>query len=236
VKRAARLAAAVLVALAAAGGAFAAGAFDEGERLFREDKPKEALAYLEKAVAEPGADEKAWLYLGLSYQQLGRLDEAVQAFRKGSAGALRFRHLFFYDLGNVYILQGKNTFAIEMLGEALVSDPSYANAYLNRANARLSVRDYPGAKDDYSRYLELVPGSAQRASIEEVIRRLSTGIEDAKRVEAEADARKAAADEARKALLDQVAASLKAAADETKNLSSGSGAVQGYGDELQLDQ
>jgi colicin import membrane protein len=236
VKRAARLAAAVLVTLAAAGGAHAAGAFDDGERLFREDKPKEAVAYLERAVAEPGADERAWLYLGLSYQQLGRLDEAVQSFRKGSASAVRFRHLFFYDLGNVYILQGKNAFAIEMLGEALVSDPSFANAYLNRANARLSVKDYPGAMDDYARYLELAPGSAQRASIEEVMRRLSAGIEDARRAGAEADARRIAAEEARKALLDQVAASLKAAADETKNLSSGSGAVQGYGDELQLDQ
>ena len=107
---------------------------------------------------------------------------------------------------------------------------------MNRANSKIAVKDYSGARDDYSKYIELVPGSSQRASIEEVLRRLAAGIEEEQRFEAEAEARKLAAEEARKALLDQVAASLKASADETTNLSSGSGAVQGYDDELQLDQ
>jgi tetratricopeptide (TPR) repeat protein len=226
----------LLAALAAASGAFAAGAFDEGERLFRENKPKEAAAALERAAAEPGADERALLYLGLAYQQLGRLDEAAQSFRKGAASALRFKAVFLYDLGNVYLIQGKNAFAAEILGQAIEVDPGLAGAWLNRANARLSTKDYAGARDDYSKYLELAPDSAQRAQIEEVVRRLSAGIDEAKRLAAEEEARKAAAEEARKALLDQVSASLKASADETKSLSSGSGAVQGYGDELKLDE
>ncbi len=233
---AARIAAALVLAAVAAAPALAAGDFEEGERLFREDRPKDAAPYLERAAAEASPDERALLYLGLAYQQLGRLDEAVLAFRKGAASALRFKALYLYDLGNAYILQGKNSFAAEMLGQAIEIDPGLAEARLNRANARMALRDYPGAREDYARYLELVPGSAQRASIEEILRRLSSGIEAAAKAAAEEEARRIAADEARKALLDQVAASLKAAADETKNLSSGSGAVQGYGDELTLDQ
>lgn len=229
------LLAASLAVLAGAAPAFAAGDFEEGERLFRNDRPEEAAPYLERATAEAQPDERAWLYLGLAYQQAGRLDEALKAFRSGSASALRFRHLFYYDLGNVYLLQGKNAFALEMFGSALEIAPDFADAYLNRANARLAVRDYPGARDDYGRYLELEPGSAQRASIEEVLRRLSAGIEESTRAAAEEEARRIAAAEARKALLDQVAASLKAAADETTSLSTGSGAVQGYEDELTLD-
>lgn len=233
--RAARRCAALLLGIALAVPACAAGDFEEGERLFREDKPREAALRLEKAAAEAQPDERSWLYLGLAYQQLGRLDEAAGAFRKGTVAALRFRHLYFYDLGNVYLLQGKNSFAAEMFGSALEIDPNFAEAYLNRANARITVRDYSGARDDYSRYLELVPASAQRASIEEVVRRLSGGIEAEARAAAEAQARQIAAEEARQALIDQVTASLKAAADETTNLSSGSGSVQGYGDELQLE-
>ena len=129
-----RAVAAWVIALAALP-ALAAGDFEEGERLFREDKPKEAVARLERASAEAQPDERAWLYLGLAYQQLGRLDEAAGAFRKGSAQAARFKHLFFYDLGNVYALQGKNSFAIEMYGSALEIDPGFADALLNRAKA-----------------------------------------------------------------------------------------------------
>jgi Flp pilus assembly protein TadD len=77
-----------------AAGGVVAGAFDEGERLFRADKPKEAIAYLERAILEPGIDERAWLYLGIAYQQLGRLDDAARSFRAGSAVASRFKHLF----------------------------------------------------------------------------------------------------------------------------------------------
>ncbi|HOX33482.1 MAG TPA: tetratricopeptide repeat protein [Spirochaetales bacterium] len=234
--RAGRLAACLLAAVAAAQAAFAAGAFEEGERLFRENKPREAAAALERAAAEPGSDERALLYLGLAYQQLGRLDEAAQAFRRGASSSQRWRPLFLFDLGNVYLIQGKNSFAAEILGQAIEADPGLAGAYLNRGNARLSIKDFPGARDDYARYLELEPGSAQRSSIEELLRRLASGIEESKRAEAEAEARRIAAEEARKALLDQVSASLKAAADETQSLSSGSGAVQGYGDELNLDE
>jgi len=235
VDRAARFFASVLLAAAAASGARAAGAFDEGERLFRENRPKDAAAQLERAVSEPGVDERAWLYLGLSYQQLGRLDDAAQAFRKGAAAASRFKHLFLFDLGNVYLLQGKNSFAAEMYGEALEVDGALAGAYLNRANARIATKEYKGARDDYARYLELEPASGQRAAIEEIMRRLDAGIADAAKAAAEAEAKRLAAEEARKALLDQVSASLKAAADETTSLSTGSGAVQGYGDELQLE-
>jgi len=235
VSKAQRRAAAFILGLALAAPACAAGDFEEGERLFREDKPREAALRLERAAAEAQPDERSWLYLGLSYQQLGRLDEAAQAFRKGTTSALRFRHLYFYDLGNVYLLQGKNAFAAEMFGSALEIDPNFSEAYLNRANARIAVRDYAGARSDYGRYLELEPGSAQRASIEEVVRRLGEGIEAEARAAAEEEARRIAAEQARQALIDQVTASLRAAADETQNLSSGSGSVQEYGDELELE-
>lgn len=229
------LAAAAFAALASAALA-AVGSFDEGERLFREDKPAEAAPVLEKAILDPGTDERAWLYLALSYQQLGRLDEAATALRKGLGQAVRFKSLFYYDLGNIFALQGKNAFAADMFTQAVDIDGAYAPAFLNRANARLSIKDYPGAGSDYRRYLELEPSSGQRANIEELLKRLDRGIAEAERVAAEAEAKRQAEESARKELIDRMSASLKAAADETTSISAGAGNVQGYGDEIKIDE
>lgn len=234
--RAARIFAAAALAALASAYAAAEGRFDEGERLFRADKPAEAAPVLEKAVLQPGSDERAWLYLALSYQQLGRLDEASAVLRKGLGQALRFKALFYFDLGNIFVLQGKNSFAADMFTQAIGVDGSLAPAFLNRANALLAVKDYPGAKGDYLRYLELEPGSAQRASIEELVKRLDAGIAETERLAAAAEAKKQADEAARKELMDRMAASLKEAADETTSISAGTGNVQGYGDELKLDE
>jgi Tfp pilus assembly protein PilF len=219
-----------------AAGSSAAGSFDEGEKLFRENKPEAAAAALEKAILEPSVDERAWLYLALSYQQLGKLDQASATLRKGLPQAQRFKSLFYYDLGNVFVLQGKNSFAVDMFGQAIGLDDGYSSAYLNRANARVAVKDYAAARDDYKKYLELEPSSSQRANIEALIAKLDAGIEEVAKQAAAEEAKRQAEEAARKDLLDKMAASLKAAADETTSISAGAGQVQGYGDELKLDE
>jgi tetratricopeptide (TPR) repeat protein len=229
------LAVALFTALAI-GGAAAADSFDEGERLFRANNPAEAAKFLEKAILEPGIDERAWLYLALSYQQLGQLDEASAVLRKGLVQSVRYKSLFYYDLGNIFVLQNKNSFATDMFTQAVDIDGAYAPAYLNRANARLAVKDYGNAREDYRRYLELEPGSVKRGNIEELLKRLDRGIAETERLAAEAEAKRQAAVAARKELLDRMSASLKAAADETTSISAGAGNVQGYGDEIKLDE
>ncbi len=214
----------------------AAGPFEDGERLFRENKPQDAVLLLERAVTEGGVDERAWIYLAISYQQLGKLDDAASALRRGLGSAQRLKHLFYFDLGNVFTLQGRNAFAEDAYSQAIGSNASYAPAYLNRANSRLNLKNFPGAQDDYRRYLELDAASPQRAAIEEILRRLGNAIADSQRLAADAQARAQADEAAKKALLDQVTSSLKAAADETTSLSAGSGAVQGYGDELKIEE
>jgi tetratricopeptide (TPR) repeat protein len=212
------------------------GDFAEGERLFREDKAQAAALALEKAVTQAGVDERAWLYLGACYEELGRYDEAVNVLRKGASQALRFKHLFLYNMANNFVLQGKNSFAEEMYGQALSANPSYAPALLNRANVRIALRDYAGASSDYGSYLNLEPASPQRPAIEALLAKLNSDLSaQAAQAAAEEEAKKVA-EAAHQALMASVTASLKAAAEETTSLSAGSGAVQGYGDDLVLDQ
>lgn len=225
----------LFLGLSAALWADGAGQFSEGERLFRENKPSEAAAALETAVLDPGVDERAWLYLAASYEQQKRYDEALGVLRKGLPNASRYRHLFYFDMGNLFALQGKNAFAEEMYGEAIKAEDGYASAYLNRANVRMSLKNYEGASADYRLYLARDPGSSQRSSIERLLGLLGADIAAAQKAAAEAEAQRLAAEEARKALLDQVGASLKASAEETTSLSAGSGDVQGYEDSLELE-
>jgi tetratricopeptide (TPR) repeat protein len=226
-----------LVAAQTEGGQAGIGsAFSEGERLLRENKPSEAATLLEKAVLDPAVDERAWLYLGTCYELLGRYDDAVTALRKGSQVATRYKPQFFYDMGNAFVLQGKNAFAEEMYGQAITANPSFAKAWLNRANVRVSQKNFEGASADYGNYLGLEPNTPQRANIEALLRLMGSELAAAHEAQAQEDARLQAAAQAKKALLDEVQASLKAAAEETTNLSAGSGQVQGYADSLDLDQ
>jgi tetratricopeptide (TPR) repeat protein len=224
------------LAPAAEGQAQAASLFSQGESLLREDKPKEAAAVLERAILEPQADERAWLYLAACYEELGRYDDAVSVLRKGATQAVRYKHLYYYNMGNEFVLLGKNSFAEEMYSQAISTNATFAPAYINRANVRIILKAYEGASQDYTTYLTLNPQTPQRANIEELLRRLGGDLASAKAAEAAAAAAALAEEEAKKALLAQVQASLMASAAETTSLSAGEGQVQGYGDELNLDQ
>jgi Tfp pilus assembly protein PilF len=224
------------VPLAADGAAQGGSLFSQGESLFRENKPRDAAAILERAVLEPQVDERAWLYLAACYEELGRYDDAVNVLRKGSAQAVRYRHLFYYNLGNQFVLLGKNSFAEEMYGQALAANASYAPAYLNRANVRIILQNYPGASQDYTTYLTLEPSTPQRANIEALLARLQGDLAAAAAAAAAAEAARLAEEAAKQALLSQVQADLMASAEDATSLSSGTGQVQGYGDDLTLDQ
>lgn len=204
----------------------------QGERLFRENQPEAALPFLEQATREPTAEARTWLWLSVAYQQLGRLDEAVGTLRKGLARATSDKQLFYFNLGNLFLLQGKASFARDMFDSAIAAEASFAPAWLNRANSAMMLEDLRAAKADYQRYLVLEPASSQRANIEALILRLDGAVAEADRLKAAAEAARVAEELARKSLLDEVSASLKAAAEETTNMAAGSGQVQGYGDEL----
>ncbi len=216
----------------------AASASDFSERgiaLFMENKPQEAIPVLEQAIKEAGADERLFQYLGLAYQQLGKWDEAVAAYRKGLAVSVLYRHQFLFNIANSFYAQGRNAFALEYYDQALSARPDFPPAFLNRANARMRLGDYSGAVSDYLLYLSLEPASPQAAQIKSLVDLLGSRAAEAERIKAEAEARRLAEEQARQSMLDEVARSLLEAAGDTTNLSAGSGDVQGYDSDLSLD-
>jgi tetratricopeptide (TPR) repeat protein len=224
-----------VLCLCMAGAGYAQTNFARGEELFMQNKPKEALVFLENTVAEDPAHVKAFLYLGLVYQQLGRVDEAIAAYRKilprGGGETARIA----YNLGNAYYVKGNAVFADQFYTQAIEADPSYASAYLNRANTRVKTGALSQAIPDYEFYLTLEPRSPKRPEIESIVAfiREEFAAEERRKLLAEETARAEA--ERKKRLLEEVSASLQASAEDSKGLSAGAEGVQGYDGDFVLE-
>jgi len=200
-----------------------------------QNKPQEAVRFLEFAVSEDPAHVQAFLYLGIAYQQIGRLDDAIETFRKilprGGSETARIA----FNLGNAHFSKGSFELARQYYSQAIEADPSYAAAYLNRANAHIKSGALSGAIADYEVYLSLEPNSPQR---EQVLRLISFvreefAAEERRRVAAEEAAR--AEVDRRRRLLEEVTESLQAAAEDSRGLSAGTEDLQDYESEFELE-
>jgi len=201
------------VLLAVAFPAFSASTFlEKGEELFTQNHPLEAEPLLESALNDDPSNEKIYLYLGIIYQQLGDLDKAIDILKRGLSVSTSYKDLMYYNIANDMFARKDYALAEQMYTEALGVNKNLAEAYLNRANARLELQSYDGAVDDYTIFLQLQPQDPQRPQIEQVISLLRQMKEAKLKQQEEEVARQ-------KALMSDVMNSLNNAGEDTKNLS-----------------
>ena len=214
---------------------WAQSSFRQGEELFMQNKPREAVKFLESAVAEDPAHVQAFLYLGITYTQIDRLDDAIETYKKilprGGAETARIA----FNLGNAYFAKGSFDLARQYYTSAIETNPSNSSAYLNRANSLVKSGDLSNAVVDYEAYLAREPNSPQR---EQVLRLLAFIREEF----AAEERRKAHAEEAaraevdrRRRLLEEVTESLQAAAEDSRGLSAGTEGLSNYDSEFELE-
>ena len=181
--------------------AWAQSSFSQGEELFMQNRPQEALRFLEAAVLEDPAHVQAFLYLGIAYLQLNRLDDAIETYRRilPRAGMETARVAF--NLGNAYFMQGNHELAGQYFSRAIEADPAHAPARLNRANALVRTGELADALVDYEIYLSLQPLSPQRSQVERIMGfiREEFAAAERQRIEAEERQRIAAEQAARAA-------------------------------------
>jgi tetratricopeptide (TPR) repeat protein len=193
-----------LLWVSAAVGGFAQDSFARGEELFMQDNPQEAAVHLQNAINEEPGNVKAFLYLGIAYEQLGRPDEAVAVYLNILERAGEFTANVANNLGNVYFKQGDFSDAELMYTQAIEADDTYVPAWLGRANARIKLQSFRGAVSDYDQYLQLEPDSRQKEMIEQLTDYLRPEILAAE--EAERLAEQAALDEAERLAAEKAAA------------------------------
>src|SRR5688572_18470689 len=69
------------------------------------------------------------------------------------------RHEYFYYLGQTYFNSGKHMEAIKEYNKALNIKKDYYSAYYGRGLAKMKLKDYRGAIEDYNYAIELEPNS-----------------------------------------------------------------------------
>ena len=209
--------------------------FQRGEELFLHNKPSEAVGFLEKAHNAEPANITVGLYLATVYEQLGRIDNAIAVYRRILPTAGEQTAIIAYNLGNAYYNKGTSSFAEQFYSRAIEADPGYASAYLNRANTRIKTGAIKDAVPDYEMYLALEPASSKRPQIERLISLIE---EEALAVERRRLAAQSAArekEEKRLRLLDEISASLLAAAEETQGFQADSEDATSYDGEFELE-
>ena len=209
--------------------------FVRGEELFMQNKPKEAVVFLENCIAEDPAHVKAFLYLGIVYEQLERIDEAIAAYRKILPRAGDLTVYVSSNLANAYFNKGNIEYAEQFYSQALQADPVFSSAYLGRANTRIKNGAFKEAVVDYELYLALEPRSPKRPQIEMMLAflRAEFAAEERQKLLEEEAIREET--ERRQRLLDELAASLHSAADESQGLSTGAEDVEAYAGEFELE-
>ncbi|MBQ1627575.1 MAG: tetratricopeptide repeat protein [Treponema sp.] len=234
----------------------------EGEKYFRENNPAEAIPLLEEDVKNQTVSSDTYNYLGLAYFQTGDNEKAVDAFDRGMKNGSAGRKKLLFNKGNVLFAMENYAGAESCFSLALTADPAYNAALLNRANARLNLKKYSDAAEDYRAYIAAVPDDPQSDAIRTLIGYLMQEIENQKleaerlaeedrlmeeenkriqeeiaRQEAEqaaAEAQRLAEEqERRRKLLEDVANSLQQT--DTTNMTAGAEAVLDYEYESELE-
>ena len=141
----------------------------EGEKALSQNKNDQARTFLEAALAQGPATERLYLDLGLVYQKLGMKQLAVFTLQTGANLGGELSYLLWYNLGLVDFSQQQWNSADEAYSKSLELKPGFAEAYLNRANVRLEMKNWQGALTDFQTYQKLAPSNPQKQTIDQVI-------------------------------------------------------------------
>lgn len=200
-----------------------------------ENNPAQAVIFLERALGEDPANTLTSLYLGIVYEQLGRMDDAIAVYRRILPAAGNLSANVANNLGNVYFRRGDLFEAERFFSQAVAFDANKAAAYLGRANTQIMAGNLLNAIADYEQYLILAPNSSQRSNITQLINIIRSEIaaEEMRQIVAAEQERRLA--EERQRLLDAVSASLQSAAEAGQTISVGADGIEGRDWDIELE-
>ena len=143
----------------------------EAEKLHQQNKVKDAMEKLLKAVKLDNENPQAWCLLAGAYNELN-LEEAVGCYERTIDLNPKY-YLAYRGLGNYYLKKKDYSLAESIYTKAIDINPyRFGPIYKNRAVARLQLNNSSGAKEDLLKYLEQTPNAADRRNIEDALSQL----------------------------------------------------------------
>lgn len=194
--------------------------FQRGLEYLKNNFPEKALPLFYAETEKSNGNKKAYLYLSVACIQLQKYSDAIVWLQKGMVLDPTEKHLYSYNLGNAYYMQGAYDLAISAYEAALTENMYYAPAILNKANAEMQLAKYDDALVSYKKYLSLEPQAQQRMAIQQIIALLQGEKDAAVAEQLRKEAEEKARIEREKALLDKVNSDLNS--DGSQSISAGS--------------
>ena len=154
-----------------------------GEKLFKENNPKDAVQVLENEILNGQISANTYNFLGLGYYQIGEYEKSVDAFERGIKEQPANAKILYFNQGNAYYTLKQFEKAAECFSLSYKSDLTFVDALLNRANSYLMDDKLVLAKNDYVDYLEKFPETPQKSKIELLINAITDEIERRKEEE-----------------------------------------------------
>ncbi len=189
----------IVLLLCITGALYAGPAYDQGIEAFQFNRLDEAALFFEQAIEQERPAAPAYQYLGLCYEKLGRVEDAVLVFRRAldqEVGTPADRARIALQLGISLSRANRYEESVAAYDRALSLDNSLAAVYLNRANSNVARKEYGRSIADYRLYLSLKPSSDQKPQIEQMIVLLTETVEAQRIAAAEAEQQRVAAEEA----------------------------------------
>jgi len=124
-----------------------------GESYFMSGKAEKSIEVFNKLI-EVESSARSYAFLGLSYRNLGRFDEATRQFQQGLKLDPK-SSVCLFNLGFIAERQGDAVAAETFLQKAVQSNPDFADALLELANIRIAAKKPQEAEVLLRRYVKI---------------------------------------------------------------------------------
>lgn len=199
----------------------------KGQRLFMENKPDDAIIWLELALGEDTGNKNIYNYLGIAYEQTGKNQKAIDIYNRGLDYAGNLKSQFLTNIANNMVILGNYDSAINFYSKAMVSEYN-GDALRNRAGEYLRKQLFDEALQDYKEYIIVEVDPYQGEDIKRLINLLEKKLDLIAKQKIENERKRLEEEARQRDLLNQVLNSLSAAGDGTTNLSAGAEDAEDY--------